>query len=240
MRTVILVLSVLFLSGCPPPTGQDAEEGRNFPSDDPEPDAAAQDRPMDLHRQDLTWLLENSPLVFLGRLSDRRTGQDRRELIVTHNHFEIEDVLIGDFPERRITLTTLGGALGDETLRVSHMPEFAEGQRYLIFTDPSRTTYNPITGNENGVFLVTEDSGVYTYAGISVAGIENGIVQLGGETIEGLFEQDPRGPVPLRENPQTEGEIVSAERTELPHRPAIRLEEFVRVLRALAQERNVR
>ncbi len=233
---LILVLALPLLFDCqqkpPKPPG--------FTSHDPAPDAVEKGRPMMLHRNDLAWLVENSTLVFVGRLLGKDVEKDDRGLIFTRNKFEIEKLIIGTFKEKSITLTTLGGTLGDQTLRVSHMPVFVEGRQYVIFTDTNRTTYDPITGNQDGVFLVgPQDSGIYNYNGVSVAEVEKGIITLGGQILKEYFEPDSLSLVssPMRENPEIQGDIVSVERSEIAVKPAISLDQFIEIVRGLSPQR---
>src|SRR5436190_21286436 len=79
----------------------------------PPPEAVQRGEPMALHRGDLAWLTKNSTLVFVGKLLTRKAETDNRGLIITRNHFTIERLLVGESSSGTITLTTLGGRLGD-------------------------------------------------------------------------------------------------------------------------------
>jgi hypothetical protein len=127
--------------------------------------------------------------VFVGRLTAIDVERDSRGLVVSHNRFEVENALIGASPQKVVTLTTFGGTIGNETFSASHTPEFVQGQTYVIFTDLARTTYNPITGDERGVFLVI-NSEVYTLAGRAIVGIQDGKFRFGST----ILEKYPGGP----------------------------------------------
>ncbi len=48
---------------------------------------------MTANHRNVEWLVQNSPLVFTGRLVSLDIERDHRGLIVTHNHFDVEEIL---------------------------------------------------------------------------------------------------------------------------------------------------
>jgi hypothetical protein len=182
----------------------------------------------------LSWLAANSPFVFVGRLSSRAIEQDVRGLIVTRNRFEVERVIVGEPSIRAVDLTIFGGSLDGLAMRVSHMPEFAPDQRYVIFTDLKRTVYNPVTGNQHGVFIVAGEA-VYGYDGQALTGIDQGLLRFGedaidrpqpGHIVEGRAAAEP---------PKTTGNVVSAEPIEAERAAPMRLDDFLRAIAAAAR-----
>ena len=150
---------------------------------------------------------------------------------------------MGEFDASTITLTTLGGTLGEESLSVSHLPVFELGQQYIVFTDPDRTTYDPVTGNTHGVFLVEPDqSQVYTYEGIAVAGVADGMLQLGPRTLADEYAQDPQGIGTQTESPVFQGEIVEMVPAEpMPEAAmptALSVEEFAAIVQDLGGQHD--
>jgi hypothetical protein len=203
-------------------------KGTSSEAADPGRNAVAISQPMTTEVNSLDWLVRNSPLVFVGRLSGKRAETASRGLIVTRNHFDVENILVGASPQKTLTLTTLGGAVGDEEVTVSHTPEFVEGRTYVIFTDPARTTYNPITGDEHGVFLVV-NSDVYTYAGRAVTGVQNGRIRLGSA----VLERHPAANsllagASVTGNPTVGGAVISAEPSVTRTQQTMQLAEFAR------------
>jgi hypothetical protein len=190
---------------------------------------------MTLEVNNLDWLTRNSPLVFVGRLRARTAEKDAKGLFVTRNRFDIERVIAGSFADKTITLSVLGGTVGGETLKVSHMPVFTVDRRYMVFTDASRTTYNPITGNEHGVFLVIDDR-VYTSDGRAVLGVDGGVLRTGTVVQRGVDPpatgERPSGQV---DNPKTSGAVVSAQRASEAAEAPMPLEEFSRAVAAAAR-----
>jgi hypothetical protein len=176
------------------------------PSSDPAPAAVAQAAPTQWRPATLADLVRDSPLVFRGRVSEQASERDSRGLIVTRTRFAIDEVLVGPRETSTVTLTTLGGRVGNEEMTASHAPRFAPGPTYIVFADPTRTTYTPVTGDEHGVFIVDSvQNRVLTANSRIVLGVEGGELRLGSflppagadpRTTAGGLEQAP--PVPPR------------------------------------------
>ncbi len=198
---------------------------------DPAVDAQQSNQPMkspgELTR-DLNWLVANSPFIFIGGVSSQSSEKDARGMIVTRNEFAVEQVIAGDASKKSIRLTTLGGSTGDVAMKVSHMPEFMRNRRYLIFTDLARTVYNPITGNEGGVFIVA-DGGVYSHDGQSITAVENGLIQFGDVSID---RADPEKTVARAEDPKVNGAIISVQRAEPDQRRTLSIDDFSTAIRS--------
>lgn len=190
---------------------------------------------MPIERGNLGWLVSNSVLVFAGTLTGQSVERDSRNLIITRNIFKIERNITGVYEGKQITLTTLGGTIAGSSMRVAELPSFRKGGRYIIFTDPGRTTYNPITGNQAGVLVVGPDSGIYTYAGVSVVGIENGILQFGTQTLKEYFPQDPSGAL---QPADPEGTMISAERTRAEDQRPLTVDQFSRLVTEFAARKG--
>lgn len=193
---------------------------------DPAPSAAGGGQPMTREVYSLDWLVKNSPFVFVARLSAMDVERESRGLVVTRNRFEVENTLIGASPQKVVTLTTLGGTMGNETVSVSHTPEFVKGQTYVIFTDLARTTYNPITGDERGVFLVV-NSEIFTYDGRAITGIEDGKFRFSSMMLDKYPGAPSREPEPARAtDPTVGGGVISAQTTVAPVARPMQLTEF--------------
>lgn len=161
------------------------------------------------------WLVQNSPLIFVGSVVKKDVEEDHRDLIVTRDTFYIEKIIAGNFKKQHITLTTLGGSLNGEGLKVSGMPVFDVGHRYIVFTDPERTTYNPITGDERGVFRVESNTNfVYSYHGSAVVKFEDAEIGL-SNVISQSNSKYTNGPRIKMENPTVEGGGVAVNAADL-------------------------
>lgn len=124
-------------------------------------------------------LARSAPVVVRGTVIAQTSRLTSRKLIVTDIKLRVDEVISGSYTPRELTLTTLGGRLGGEELEVGHMPRFVVGKSYIVFADPSRDTYDPVVGNEGGVFQVAENGEVLTYHGAKVLGVAGDELRLG-------------------------------------------------------------
>ncbi len=229
----LLLFAVVLFAGC-------KETATSGPSSaDPGPDAEKSDVAMKLHGDDLGWLVENSTLIFLGRLSSKEVRKDSRGLIVTDHRFRIEQIVVGAFAKNEITLTTLGGTIDDRTLRVSHLPVFDVGAEYIIFTDPMRTTYDPITGNQHGVFRLGPETRVHGYGGFGLTEVRDGVLQLSGPRLR-EESGDDHPPTPVADDPITKGDVLSVERADLRAQEVLTVEEFIKIVQGLSPNKEKR
>jgi hypothetical protein len=200
----------LVASGCMPDRPP-APDGRSFVSADPAESAVEGKRPMVVAGGDLDFLVANSPLVFLGEVVEQEPFVDRaRDLIVTRSVFAIKEVIVGDYAEDTLALDLLGGAVGDRVMRVSHLPRFEGGGSYVIFTDPARTTYNPVTADEHGVFRVDPATeAVYGAGGFAVIGIAGSRLMFGAARLPGAIGDERSEPADsTAEQPRLSGDVV--------------------------------
>lgn len=199
---------------------------------DPRPDAERSAQPMTTEPTTLSSLVRSSPLVFLGRLRAQTAEKDAKGLIVTRNEFDVERVIAGASTDKAITLRVLGGTVDGETMSMSHMPEFSVDRRYIVFTDPRRTTYDPVTGDRLGVFVVVGD-GVYTYDGRALLDVENGVLRTGRSAVSDANAPGTREREAAQaENPRTSGGIVSMQRATEPPETAMTPDAFARAVTA--------
>jgi hypothetical protein len=180
----------------------------------------------------LGWLVSNSRFIFVGRLTSKSTKKDSQGRVFTSNVFEVQNTILGQAPGTAVTLSTFGGTIGDETFSASGMPEFVQGQTYLIFTDLARTTYNPVTGDQAGVFVVS-NSEIYTYDGQGVAGVNNGLIQLSAARLDKQLTPGTRvDGASQPDNPSVQGGVRAAKRAEVSEVRPIQQVEFSRLILA--------
>jgi hypothetical protein len=218
--------------GCAPVTEQ---REAATPSSDPAVAALAQTIPTPFRPATLADLVRDSPVVFRGRVAEQASERDPRGLIVTRTRFDVEEVLVGPRGTPSVTLTTLGGRVGGEEMTASHAPQFRPGPTYIVFADPTRTTYTPVTGDEHGVFIVDPAADrVLTAHSRVVLSVEGGELRLGPflpaagaepRTTSGGAEQAP----------QVYGSIIGATTATEPTRPlrAVTPEAFAAAIRSL-------
>ena len=105
-------------------------------------------------------LVARAESVFVGRVVATRSGWvDSRagRAIVTDVTFAIERTLKGPLHAER-SLEFLGGAVGDDALRVSGMPEFHLGDRDVLFVSDTGRPVSPIVGFMYGRFRIVHDA----------------------------------------------------------------------------------
>jgi len=103
-------------------------------------------------------MLQVSQFVFEGKVISSESQENSRQRIHTFVTFEIQEIIKGDYPMDSITLSFLGGTVGDVTLMVSDMnfPEVGEHGIYFV-ESIKRSQVNPIYGWSQGHFLVETD-----------------------------------------------------------------------------------
>jgi hypothetical protein len=225
----LLPFFALALLGACTTAGRD-EGAPQYASADPVPGAARTEQPVVRHVNDLRWLVQNSPFIFVGRLASQSFEKDGRGRVITRNRFDVERVIVGETTDRAITLTTLGGTMDGETMHVSNIPEFVTGLRYVVFTDLRRTVYNPVTGSERGVFIV-DGATVYAYDGRALTGVENGLLRFSDESLRNFRTGEPFQRAAVVEEPRVTGNILSVQRAAVEPGAAMSLDEFARAIR---------
>lgn len=137
-------------------------------------------------------MLEQCQFVFEGNVVSVEARENSQKRIHTYVTFEIRDVIKGDYPSDSITLSFLGGTVGDVTMAVSDMkfPQIDEHGIYFV-ESLSKAQVHPLYGWSQGHFLVeADDSGldrVMTNSREPVTGLEGGgaVEQMKSEPLQG-------------------------------------------------------
>ena len=122
-------------------------------------------------------MLQNSELIFEGRVIDVKVREHGDHPIQTRVTFEIIDIIKGDVKGKKITLGFLGGEVAGRKLSVSnmHMPELHEHGIYFV-ESPGRNLVQPLYGWSQGHLKIKQDPDgqerVFTRSGQPVRGIE--------------------------------------------------------------------
>lgn len=184
----------------------------------------------------LTTLADHAGQVLLGEVAATRSyWADNPRRIETEVRFVGVEYLKGARPDAppEFTLIVPGGTVGTLTARVGCAPEFAVGDRWLLFLLPEYRVF-PTVGVGQGAFLIRTDpdgtARVYTADGDAVAGID-----------DAGFPQTLRA----RRSPSAQTRVVASRgvrvqplRTDAPP-PALTLEEFrARLAPVLAASRD--
>ena len=137
---------------------------------------------------DFDELCAQADVVVVGTVTSAESSRPPgRSRIYTWTTFRIDEWIDGAGERTSITIRTLGGTAGGETLRVHGMPRFDVGRQYVLFLkDPGRSIC-PVVGWTQGCFCVQrsgEDGGplVRTYDGRSASRVTQGKVVTDSDT----------------------------------------------------------
>jgi len=98
-------------------------------------------------------------------------------LILTSYTVQVEETLKG-LPASTVTLTTIGGRIGNTVLHVAGMPAFQPGERAVLFLEQSGN-YTTVLGLNQGKFEVSNGQVSNSIAGLSFAsGASAGAMQM--------------------------------------------------------------
>jgi len=106
-------------------------------------------------------MLQECQFVFEGKVVSIEAKENSQKRIHTLVTFEIQEIIKGESPNNTITLSFLGGTVGDVTMMVSDMNFPKIGEHGIYFVESmKRPQVNPIYGWSQGHFLVeTDDAG---------------------------------------------------------------------------------
>ena len=107
-------------------------------------------------------MLQFCEFVFEGKVLGLEAKENNQKRIHTYVIFEIQDIIKGDYSSDTITLSFLGGTIGDVTMAVSDMKFPKEGERGIYFVESlDRLQVHPLYGWSQGHFIVkTDDTGI--------------------------------------------------------------------------------
>jgi len=104
-------------------------------------------------------MLQQSQLVFEGEVTALETKESSPKRIHTLVTLTILEVIKGEYPSTTITLSFLGGTVGNVTLAVSDMVLPQVGEHGIYFVESlERLQVHPLYGWSQGHFLVETDA----------------------------------------------------------------------------------
>lgn len=123
-------------------------------------------------------MLQNSALVFEGRVVDVQVRENGNRYIQTLLTFEIIDVIKGEVKGRKITLGFLGGELAGRKLSVPDMQMPGLHERGIYFVEsPARKQVHPLYGWSQGHLRIEKDPAgterIFTRSGRPVRGVKH-------------------------------------------------------------------
>lgn len=107
----------------------------------------------------LNEMLQQSQFVFEGTVTAIEAQENSQKRIHTYVTFEIKDIIKGKYHSNIITLSFLGGTVGDVTMAVSDMQLPQEGEHGIYFVESlERLQVNPLYGWSQGHFIIERDA----------------------------------------------------------------------------------
>jgi hypothetical protein len=128
--------------------------------------AATQSYATTVERLGLEDLVKKAHTIVAGKVTSSRAywSPDRR-LIYTEYTLEVDDSIKGR-PGRTISVTTIGGKVGDTEWYVSGMPSFQKGENAVVFVETSGV-YQTVVGLGQGKFTITNGEVFNNVGGLS-------------------------------------------------------------------------
>ncbi len=103
-------------------------------------------------------MLQHCQFVFEGEVLVLESIETSPKRIHTYVTFGIQDIIKGEYSKNTITLTFLGGTVGNKTMAVSDMKIPQAGERGIYFVESlEQMQVHPLYGWSQGHFLVQED-----------------------------------------------------------------------------------
>jgi len=132
----------------------------------------------------LDQMIVAAPAIVVATVESRRAEYEyygSSRLIITKVTLRVEQSIKGSAP-RTVVVEVLGGTIGDQTLHVSHVPEFRVGDRDVLFLSNAPHAVSPLVGSDQGRFRVLADNDTGTPR-VVTAGFEplTAVAQVGAE-----------------------------------------------------------
>ena len=106
----------------------------------------------------LNEMLQQSQFVFEGTVTAIEAKENSQKRIHTYVTYEIKDIIKGKYHSNTITLSFLGGTVGDVTMAVSGMKFPQMGEHGIYFVESlERVQVHPLYGWSQGHFIVERD-----------------------------------------------------------------------------------
>ena len=111
-------------------------------------------------------LVAKAQMIVAGQVTDSTTYRTSDgKLILTSYTVQVGENIKGKAPAT-MTVTTIGGKLGNTILRVSGMPQFQTGESAVLFLEKSGA-YTTVVGLNQGKFSISKGEISNTFTGLS-------------------------------------------------------------------------
>jgi hypothetical protein len=119
-----------------------------------------------VERLSLEDLVKKARTIVVGKVTASRTYWSAdRKFILTDYTIAVDESVKGQSP-RSMSVTTVGGKVGDLELYVAGMPSFVKGEDAVIFVEQSGA-YQTVVGLGQGKFTVTNGEVANSVSGLS-------------------------------------------------------------------------
>ena len=119
-----------------------------------------------VERLGLEDLVKKARTIVVGKVTASRTYWSAdRKFILTDYTIAVDESVKGQAP-RSMSITTVGGKIGDLELYVAGMPSFAKGEDAVIFVEQTGA-YQTVVGLGQGKFTVTNGEVANSVSGLS-------------------------------------------------------------------------
>jgi hypothetical protein len=127
-------------------------------------------------------LSDQAELVFTGTAMQTRVVRSQDGNPYTFVTFTVRDVLKGWTMDRQIALRFAGGEIADGVASLEGMPQFEQGETYLLFVHGNGKLLCPVLGWWQGQYRFTRQTGsgkqlLVDSTGVALSGVEKGRFQ---------------------------------------------------------------
>jgi len=115
-------------------------------------------------------LVSKASTIVQGHVINTNTAwTDDHKLILTTYTLAVDERLKGATGQQTVTVTSIGGQVGNKILHVSGMPAFAQGESAVVFLEQSGK-YSTVVGLSQGKFSVRDGQVANSTAGLDFSG----------------------------------------------------------------------
>jgi agmatine/peptidylarginine deiminase len=107
-------------------------------------------------------LSQNADIILTGKVVEQKSFWNKdKTRINTNAVVQAEEYLKGDYSEKTLIVTTLGGEIDDVGELYSHMPRFTNDEEVLLFVkkDKKDMKYKILNGEDGKLTLYRDKSG---------------------------------------------------------------------------------
>ena len=113
-------------------------------------------------------LSEGADIILTGKVVEQNSSWNKdKSRIFTNVVVQAEEYLKGDYSEKSIAITTLGGEVGEVGELYSHMPRFSNAEEVLLFVkkDKKDLIYKVLNGEDGKLTLYRDKNGELVVSG---------------------------------------------------------------------------